>query len=563
MTIREMLAQGVRKTLGEDLPFSVTKPPRPDLGDYTTNAAFLVAKRGRRNVGEVAEELSRKFLENTELTRMVAQITIQGGFINFFLKHEFSRNAFTQGAADAFLPSRKRKGKVLVEYSSPNIGKPLSIAHIRSTIIGDALARIYRALGYTVITDNHLGDWGLQAGILIAAVKLFAKKSASKLSIHEILELYVKFNAVMKEHNELEAKAKLETKELQEGRTETLRLWKILQRKSIEEFQKSYRVLGVKFDYFLGESAYRKLMPAVVQELLRRKVAKRSEGALIIPLEETRLPPVIIQKQDGGYLYHTFDLVTIYWRNTHLEPRRVLYVVSNEQAFHFEQLLLAAKKLGWDKQCELIHVKFGLVRGEDLKRLSTRRGKTILLDEVIEESVRRARRVVEKKNKELPKREKDAIARKVGIGALKYNDLSQNRNTDIIFDWERMLSLEGNSAPYLQYTYARLKSIVRKAGRMATRESAKYLVEEDEISLAKHLLRFPEAVEDAAKDNLPNIIANYLWELGNAANSFYEKYPVLKAEPRVRGARLFLIRAVTAVLKQGLSLLGIEAPERI
>jgi len=415
-----------------------------------------------------------------------------------------------------------------------------------------------------VITDNHLGDWGLPAAMMIAAIKLFSPKPAEKLSIQEMAEFYVRYNQEMASHSELEAKAKLELKDLQDGRKESIRLWRLILKKSRTEFNRLYRLLGIKFDYTLGESAYARLMPYIVSEALKRKIAKRSEGAVVIPLEGRRLPPVIIQKSDGGYLYHTFDLATIWWRNKKLKPAKVLYVVSNEQAFYFEQLFLAAEKLGWTKKGKLVHVKFGLIRGEDMKRLSTRRGRTILLEEVIEEAIRRSRKIVEKKNPKLSPREKKAVARKIGIGALKYNDLSQNRNTDIIFDWSRLLALEGNSAPYLQYTYARLKSILRKAAKVKIRPAdLKFLQEPEEIVLVKKMLQFPEVLEDAAKENLPNLVANYLWELANLANTFYEKYPVLKAEPILKNVRLGLIAAISRTLKEGLAVLGIEAPERV
>ncbi|MBI1975113.1 MAG: arginine--tRNA ligase, partial [Parcubacteria group bacterium] len=483
-------------------------------------------------------------------------------FVNFRLAPDFLRKKFSRR------PSRpkKRLETVVIDYSSPNIGKPLSIAHFRSTIIGDALARIYEALGYKVITDNHLGDWGLQMGILIAAIKLFSEKAPNRLSIQEMLELYVKFNAMVKEHDELKVKAKLETMDLQNGVRESLRIWQEVSRKGLREFEKGYRLLGIrKFDLWMGESKYRDLIPWVVQEALRKKVARRSEGAIIIPVERKGCPPVIIQKSDGGHLYHTFDLATIHWRAKHLKPTKVLYVVANEQALRFEQLFVAAEKLGWTKG-ELVHVKFGMVRGEDMKRLSTRGGKTVSLDAVVQEAVSRARAVVEGKNPGLSQAEKQRIARMVGVGALKYNDLSQNRNTDIVFDWDRMLDFQGNSAPYLQYTYARLRSIRRKIKNAELRMQnvdLELLQKPEEIALMKKVLQFPEAVEDAAQEYAPNLLANYLWELANLANTFYEKYPVLKAEKGVREARLMLTTRVADTLRRGLLLLGIEALERV
>ncbi len=562
MTIRDLLRQEIEKTVGKDVLFSVIPPPQRDFGDYATNVAFLIAGGQKTSPLKVGQDLVKEFEGNKTLSKIIQEFRISGGFINFVLNENFLFESLKKSKPEPAKP--KQKKTILIEYPSPNIGKPLSIAHIRSAIIGDALARIYEALGYKVVRDDHLGDWGLQTGVLIAAVKLFSKKPPGKLTIKDMLELYVKFNQAMKEHDELRAKAKLETKDLQDGRRESLKLWQILKKNSLREFKKSYKTLGIEVDYQLGESTYKELLPWVVEYAKKKGVAKESQGAIVIPTDDLRMPPVIIQKQDGGYLYHTFDLATIYWRKKKFKPNLVLYVVANEQAFHFTQLFEAAGKLSWVKPGELVHVKFGLIRGKDLKRLSTRKGKTISLEEVIEEAVKHARKVVEKKNPKISKKEKEAIGRKVGLGALKYNDLSQNRNTDIIFDWNKMLNLEGNTAPYLQYTYARLRSILRKRSSFIVHRSSLHsLNQPEEIALVKKVLQFPEAVEDAAKEYLPNLLANYLWELGNLTNTFYEKYPVLQSESEVRAARLMLVEKISEVLKQGLELLGIEAPERV
>lgn len=457
----------------------------------------------------------------------------------------------------------KKRGVVLVEYSSPNIGKPLSIAHIRSTIIGDSIARIYRWLGYRVITDNHLGDWGLQAGILVSAYKLWGKKPIAKMAMTELLDLYVRYNAEMKTNDELAAKARTETVLLQKGDCKTFAIWKQIRKKSIAEFHRLYRMLGVRFDYVIGESAYRKALAAVVRDALSTGAAEKSQGATVVPLTASE-PPLIIEKQDGGYLYATFDLATIRYRLKRWKPSLMVYVISNEQTQYLDQMFRAAEKLGWLASGQAVHVKFGLLRGEDLKRLSTRGGKIILLEDAIKEAISRARKIVEEKNHALSEKEKAAISRMVGIGSLKYNDLSQNRNTDIIFDWDKMLDFAGNSAPYIQYTYARLKSIVRKSKqRKIDDKSIAALAEPEEIALMKKVLQLPEAAEDAAREYAPNLVANYLWELANFANTFYEKYPVLKAEPKIRSARLALIVKTAATLKTGLLLLGIESPEMV
>jgi len=545
------------------LEFSLEPPPRAEFGDYSTNAAFVFAKKHRDSPSKIATEL-REFLLSAKGAKDIFEeiIIAAGGFLNFKLSSDFLRQNFAK-----FDPAKtpKKKGLVLVEYSSPNIGKPLSIAHIRSTIIGDALARIFRYFGYKVVTDNHLGDWGLQVGILIGAYKLWGKKPIVKMTMRELLELYVKFNAEMKEHDELSSKARMETVLLQQGDRQTLAIWKQIQKKSTREFGRLYKILGIKFDYILGESAYRKDFPKVVADARESGIAQESQGAIVIPLEKNE-PPLIIQKQDGGYLYATFDLATIRYRLKRWKPKLMLYVISNEQTQYLDQVFRAAEKLGWLASRQAVHVKFGLIRGEDLKRLSTRGGKMFLLEDVINEAVSRLRKIVEEKNPGLSEKEKERISRMVGIGALKYNDLSQNRNTDIIFDWNRMLDFQGNSAPYIQYTHARLRAILRKSKISKSKfrkANLDALVELEEIALMKKTMQLGEVIEDAAKGYAPNFLANYLWELANLANTFYEKYPVLKAEKGVREARLFLISRIADVLKEGLGLLGIGAPERI
>jgi arginyl-tRNA synthetase len=590
--MREYLREFVRKALDVQaekygyksvrVNFSFEPPPRAELGDYSTNAALLLAKQAGVEPVRVADEMRSALIGIKDVFEEIE--VAGGGFLNFTLSRDFVIQEFVR--FDPERPFRRRKETILIEYSSPNIGKPLSIAHIRSTIIGDSLARIHRWLGYRVITDNHLGDWGLQAGILVAAYRLWGAKPIAKMTMPELLELYVRFNSEMKESDELASRARLETVLLQKEDRKTLVFWNEIRKKSIAEFNRLYKILGVKFDHTLGESAYRKDFAKVVADAQKTEAAQESQGAIVIPLGSEE-PPLIIQKQGGGYLYATFDLATIRWRIKRWKPDKILYVVSNEQTQYFDQMFRAAEKLGWlaahstssGQACELVHVKFGLLRGEDLKRLSTRKGEIIMLDKVIDEAVQKARETVEKKNAALYSKEKGKIAEAVGIGALKYNDLSQNRNTDIIFDWSRMLDFEGNSAPYIQYTYARLRSIARKAQnpKLEIRNTAgkhafygagrseilNFLRQPEEVSLMKKALQLPEAAGDAARELAPNFVANYLWETANLVNVFYEKYPVLKAEKNVRAARLFLISKVADVLKQGLLMLGIKAPERV
>jgi arginyl-tRNA synthetase len=548
-----------------DFEFLVEPPPIEEFGDYSSNIAFILSKKYSLSPTNIATDIKNELIHRKEGKDIFEEINIEGGgFLNFKISPNFVRKIFKKFKPG---PLRNKKFTVFIEYSSPNIGKPLSIAHIRSTIIGDSLARIYKFLGYRVITDNHLGDWGLQAGIIVAACKKWKIADISKISMQDLLELYIRYNSEMEKDETLREEARLTTLLLQKEDKEVFHLWKKILQKSLVEFNRIYKVLGVKFDYVLGESKYRKELKNIVDLAIHSGVAKESEGAIVIPISEKE-PPLIIKKQDGGYLYATFDLAAIRWRKKKFNPKLILYVVSNEQTQYLNQIFKAAEMLGWIKPGEAVHVKFGLMRGEDLKRLSTRKGKIFLLEDVINEAISRCRKIVEEKNPSLSEKEVEKISRVIAIGALKYNDLVQHRNTDIIFDWNRILDLKGNSAPYIQYTFARLRSITRKARNSKPEirnksQNLKFLKQPEEIALMKKTLQFPEAVENAAREYAPNLIANYLWELSNLVNTFYEKYPVLKAEKGVREARLFLISRIADVLKEGLGLLGIEAPERV
>ncbi len=552
--------------------FSVFAPEQSEFGDYSTNLAFVLAKQRQTSPFLLAEDL-RKEIERSQLfSAWLEKVEVKNGYLNFFLKTELLLKMLSgwQEYLAGNKPSKNSK-LVLIDYSSPNIGKPLSVAHIRSTIIGDTLARMYKFLGWRVIGDNHLGDWGMLAARLIAAYKKFSRKPLAQLSIDDMLKLYVKFTSREKETPELTELAKQEVIKLQKGDKENLKIWQRLKANSLKEFAKTYRILGIlPFDYQYGESHYQSLADILVKDLLKKGAAKKSRGAVIIPLEKEGLPAMVIQKSDEAFLYATSDLGTIVFREKKFRPNLVLYVVANEQALHFEQLFRVAEKLRLAPKTRLTHVKFGMILGQDNKKLSTRRGKFVSLQTMITEALQRAAKIARQKNPKLSAKQLEQVAKVIGIGAIKYNGLCQNRNTDVVFDWERMLSLEGNSAPYLLYTYARLKSILRKyqAQSQASSESVRLdakatLLSQPERTLLVKLLQFQEVVPKAASEFLPNLISTYLFELGSLVNSFYEKYSVLKAEPTAQKQRLALVSNAAATLKVGLELLGIPVAEKI
>ncbi len=559
--LRKLIALGVG-----NLDFKVSVPEFRSQGHLTTNVAFILASRKKTSPMAAGNDLVKALLKKPAGKKMFSKIEIaHPGYINFWLSDEFLQSEFVKisKAKNKYGKQNLGRGKkIICEYSDPNIAKRMGVHHLRGTIIGDALANLYEFLGYKVVRWNYLGDWGTQFGQLISAYKLWGKKGViEKNPIAELQKLYVRFHAEMKKNPELAERGRQEFKKLEEEDSENRKLWLWFKKESLKEFERIYKILGVSFTNFIGESFYEKDMKKLVVDLLRKGPAHRSEGAVIIPLDKFGLPPALIQKTDKASLYLTRDIANLKYRLKKYKPAKILYVVGNEQALHFQQLFAITKILDLDK-IELGHIKYGLVLGGGGKKLATREGKAVVLEDVIDKAVLLAGKIVDKKNPDLPVRKRKAIAQAVGIGALKYNDLSQNRLSDINFDWQKMLSLEGNSAPYLQYTYARLKSILRKAGKRG-RFSVKQLSGQADLDLVVKLMRFPDILEETANTYLPNYLSDYLYDLARETNMFYQTQPVLKSEPGLREARLKLIEVVAETLKTGLGILGIKTPEKI
>ncbi|MBI2063630.1 MAG: arginine--tRNA ligase [Candidatus Yanofskybacteria bacterium] len=549
----------------ESEEIQIEKPDNPDFGDYAVNIAFDLAKQLKKSPQEVAQTIAEE-IDKAKPTE-IAKVETVGGYVNFFLSDDFLH----QSLADIY-KNRKNYGKsasgkgqkIIVEYSQPNIAKQMHIGHLRTTVLGDAMANIYENLGYKVIRWNYLGDWGTQFGKLIAAYKLWgSKKEIETAPIRALTGLYVKFHQELKEHPELDRRGQEEFAKLEANDKENRKLWKWFRKLSIKEFERIYKTLGINFDIWLGESHFEKELKSLVADLRKRGIAEiGEEGATIIKLDQFNLPPALIQKGDGASLYLTRDIAALKYRLDKYKPAKLLYVVGNEQSLHFEQLFAAAKILDLNT-AELSHIKYGLVLGEDKKKMSTREGEAIPLEEVIQKAMELAYKIVDKKSQDLPEKEKAEIARTVTLGALKYEMLNEHRNSDIVFSWEKMLDFSGNSAPYLQYTYARLHSILDKAGKI-DKSDFTMLTEKSEFVIIKHLLNFPDAVVDSARNNLTNNLALYLYELSNLVNQFYETTPILKDDDTTRRhARLILIQTTASILKSGLNLLGIQTLDRI
>ncbi|MDF1498080.1 MAG: arginine--tRNA ligase [Patescibacteria group bacterium] len=577
--------------------FVVEWPKQKEHGDYSSNIAMVLAGKLNKNPMEISEEIKNKInimvgpsnhniLRQAQGDKQQAQddinknlfvkITVaKPGFINFRISDQYLRKNLCAilKKKNEFGSSDLGKNKtIVIDYSAPNIAKPMHVGHLRSTIIGQSLYNIYKYLGYKVIGDNHTGDWGTQFGKLIYAYKYWGdKKKIKKNPIEEMTKLYVRFHKEVETNKELEELARKETKKLQDKNNENIKIWKFLVKESLKDYKKIYEILGIKFDYVLGESFYDDMLVNVIKECAEKKISSKSEGAIIVNLDKFNLPPFLIRKTDGAYLYATTDLATIKYREDKFRADKILYVVSNEQALYFQQLFSSSELLGWNDKVKLEHIKFGMVLGEMGKKLSTRRGETIKLEDVIKKSIELAKKVVEEKNPKLSNKEKKGVARTVGLGSIKYNDLSQNRLTDITFDWDKMLSFEGNSAPYLQYAYARINSLMKKYNALYKLDRINILDKPDfnllkeniEKNIMRHLLKFPEVIENSARENSPHLIALYIYELASLYNNFYNSTPILKSERNIAKARIALSKSVATTIKNGLNLLGIDVLEKM
>jgi arginyl-tRNA synthetase len=567
--IREILKNSVRKLFPKiKIPeFQVEHPKKREFGDYSTNLAFLVTKELKKRPSEIANEIAKSI----EKEKIFEKVEVkEPGFINFFLSLDFLFEELKKilKEKENYGKSKIGKGKtVVIDYSSPNIAKPFGIGHLRSTIIGQALYNIYKFLSYKVIGDNHLGDWGTQYGKLIFAIKNWGKKKVEHYSIEELEKLYVKFHKEAEKNPQLEEEGRKWFKKLEEGNRESKKIWKALVKISLKEFKRIYKLLGVKFDFALGESFYEPMTKEVIRELKEKKIAKESQGALIVEFPKNEFSPVIVQKSDGTTTYFTRDLATIKYRLKKWNPDLIIYEVGADQKLHFQQLFKTVEILGWAKKTKFVHVAHGLYRTKTGK-FSTRRGETVHLEDVLKEAIERAKEIIEKSetSRGLTEKEKERVSKIVGIGAVKYNDLSQHPSKDIIFDWGKVLNLKGNSAPYLQYTFVRCQSVLRKAKKLQI-VNFKLQIEKlkrEEIDILREIYKFPEIVQEAGEKFSPNLICNFVFELAKKFNLFYDLYPILKSEDEeTKIFRLILTKSVAQIIKNSLSLLGIQTPEKM
>jgi arginyl-tRNA synthetase len=570
-TLEVLGTQAIRDALGVDAPAQI-RAANAAHGDYQLNGVLPLAKQMKKPPRELAQPVA----DRLQAEAAVASAEVAGpGFINIKLDPAWVAARVLEVARDTErdgVPLTPKPLRTVVDFSGPNIAKQMHVGHLRSTIIGDALCRLLRFLGHSVIGDNHLGDWGTQFGLLIVGMREFGSQAAFEAEpIEELERIYTLANTKAKNDPATADAARAELAKLQRGDADSRSLWQQFVNATRAELDKSYARLGVTFDQWLGESAYDHMLPDVVAELRDRQVARVDEGALCVFFEdqpELGKSPLIVQKKDGAYLYSTTDIATILYRRDRFDCQRALYVVDKRQSLHFKQVFATVRKLG--VQMELEHVGFGSVLGKDGKPLKSREGGTIKLSELLNEAESRAaehmRSAREESVLELTDAQIEELAPVVGIGAVRYADLMQNRSSDYQFDWDKMISFKGNAGPYLQYAHARIAALFRKGevdpsalsldGDLSITHSA-------ELALAKHLLRFGDVVTDAGEQSLPHLVCEHLYDLARLFSAFYEACPVLKAEPRERSARLILAWLVGRQLRRGLTLLGIAAPERM
>ena len=562
MNNKELIASELAKvidSLDQDAILNLLEQPKSsDLGDIAF-PAFSLAKVERKAPQAIAADIAEK-INQSAFEKVVAT----GPYVNFFLdKSKISDQVIKsviEAGADYGQQDEGHSQNITIDLSSPNIAKPFSVGHLRSTVIGDALSNIFRKMGYNTIKINHLGDWGKQFGLLMVAYKKWGSKEAVEANpIDELLKLYVRINAEIENDPELDDEGRLWFKKLEDGDPEATELWQWFRDESLVEFNRIYKLLGVEFDSLNGEAFYNDKMDEAVQILEDKGLLKESKGASIVELDDVNLPPAMIKKSDGATLYITRDIATAIYRARTYNFVKNIYVVGQEQSNHFRQLKAVLKKMGFEWSDDMIHVDFGLVT-KNRQKLSTRKRNIILLEPTLQEAISRAKAQIEEKNPELENKEE--VAHAVGVGAVKFYDLKTDRRNGYDFDLEAMVSFEGETGPYVQYAYARIQSILRKANFTPSADATYSLSDPESWEIIKLLQDFSRVVKRAAENYDPSLIAKYAINLAQAFNKYYAHTRILDESPE-RDSRLALSYSTAVVLKEALRLLGVDAPDKM
>jgi arginyl-tRNA synthetase len=547
----------------DDIIKYIEIPPNSELGDFAF-PCFKLAKDLKKSPMVIATEIKEKLQEDEVIERVV----VVNGYLNIFIKKlDFIKSVLSEVVAkgDLYGSSNMGEGKaVVIDYSAPNIAKPFHIGHLRSTVIGGSLYKIYKFLGYKVIGINHLGDWGMGIARTIAGYEMWKEEyDFSTNPLDSILKIYVRFNKLEKEDPSILDFARAALRRLEDKDVVTTDLWKWIISISLKEYNRIYELIGCKFDSYNGEAFYNDKMDRVIKELENKKLLVESEGAKVVMLDEYNMPPCIIITSAGTTIYATRDLAALLYRIENYDFNKALYLVGNEQALHFRQIFKTLELMGYEKyakSCE--HIPFGLILDETGEKMGSRKGNAVTLDEIFSEAIQKSLKIIEEKNPELENKEE--VAKKVGVGAIIFNDLANNRIKDEIFDWNLVLNFSGETGPYMQYTYVRTQSILRNVTSVLS-DNIDYdkLLDKEAIEVIKSLNNFSEIVVNAADKNEPSLISRYLIDVAQSYSRFYNEHQILCEESKTRDARLLLTKCVGNTIKNGLSLLGIECPERM
>ncbi len=556
--IVEILSSQISDLTKDELAQLIEIPPKPEMGDFAF-PCFRLAKVYHKAPPVIAADLKEAIGDQPFLS----DIKVMGGFLNFYVnKEQYAGQIIDRYCKSENYGGAASNGKTIcIDYSSPNVAKNFHVGHLRTTIIGNSLYKIFEKLGYKVERINHLGDWGTQFGKLIVAYKKWGSKEAvEEKGIQELMDIYVKFHEEAEKDDSLNDEARAWFAKMEQGDEEALAIWKWFKDISLQEFIRVYDILGMSFDHYTGESFYMDKTEEVVRLLTEKGLLVESEGAMVVKLDDYDMPPCIVAKRDGSSIYATRDLAAILYRKREYNFDKCLYVTGLEQKLHFAQVFKVIELMGNDYANNLVHIPYGLVSLKNGK-ISSRKGNVIFAEDILKESIGKTLSIINEKNPDIP--DKEATARKIGIGAIIFNDLYNQRIKDVIFDWDKLLNFDGETGPYVQYTYARASSVLRKTGNLPFEIDPSLVVDDASMDLLKEIERYPQIVQDAADRYEPSVIARYSMDLAHAFNRFYRECQINVEDVKLKNSRTSLVKITRAIIKDSLSLLGIDCPEQM
>ena len=557
--IVNLLSQNIEVLTSEEISQLIEIPPKPEMGDFAF-PCFRLAKSYHKAPPMIAQDLKESIGDQAFLS----EIKVIGGYLNFYVdKAQYAQQIIDKynNATDYGCSDQGKDKTICIDYSSPNVAKNFHVGHLRTTIIGNSLYKIFSKLGYKVVRINHLGDWGTQFGKLIVAYKKWGSREAvEEKGIQELMDIYVKFHEEAEKDDSLNDEARAWFLKMEQGNEEALEIWQWFRDISLKEFMRVYNILGMEFDSFAGESFYRDKTADVIKRLTDDGLLKESQGAMIVPLDEYDMPPCIVAKKDGSSIYATRDLAAILYRKATYNFDRCLYVTGLEQKLHFAQVFKVIELMGNDYAKNLVHIPYGLVSLKSGK-ISSRKGNVIFAEDLLRESINKTTSIIEEKNPDIP--DKEEVAKQVGIGAIIFNDLYNQRIKDVIFDWNKLLNFDGETGPYVQYTYARASSVLRKIGEVPDTIDYTLLTDEASIGLLKEIERYPQVIKDAAERYEPSVIARYSIDLAHAFNKFYHECQINVEDETTKYTRTNVVKIARYIIKDALSLLGIQCPEQM